>query len=90
MDDFELRLGLSSTVISTGFAASARSTLRRLGQFSPQLMALRSPPSPAILDGRGDDETMIWAKVEFIAPSGATVVDPLRENRSHSSSAGSA
>lgn len=90
MDDLERSVGLSSIVTSIGFVGSARSTLRRFGQFAPQLMALRNPLSHVVLDVRGEDDTMICARAEFMAPIGVTDLDPLREKRSQSSRAGSA
>ena len=91
MDDFESGGGLP--LEASAMSESGRSSFRRLGQLAPQLMAfLRglslAKPLPS-LEGRGEDETMRWASSGFVRPDGLVSV-PGRENRSHSSKAGSA
>lgn len=94
IDDFKLLLGLSSAVTLNVGAVSALSTRRRFGQLAPQLIVRRNPPSPrptpAILEGWGEEDTRIWARVGLVCPKGVVVVEPLREKRSQSSTAGSA
>lgn len=91
MDDFESEACFPFE--ASPKSESARSIFRRLGQLAPQLMAFLkglSLPGPLpSLGGRGEDETMRWARSGFVRPDGLAFV-PGTENRSHSSRAGSA
>jgi len=77
-----------------GDPLSALSTLRRFGQLDPQLMARRRLPPPwtptaPSLVGRGDEETIRWARAGFRRPMGVLLDAPATEKRSHSSREGS-
>lgn len=99
MEDLEPRLGLLSATAAMRAKGSPRSPRRLLGQWAPQLIARRRPPSDEALAvpgaamnlaGCGEDEIITWASAGFGAPKDAVAVEPLQENRSHNSRAGSA
>lgn len=78
----------------TGPVCESGSTRRRFGQCEPQLIARLKLLSPCAgvpsFFGRGEEDTIRWAKAGFVAPNGFLLSWPPTAKRSHRSRAGSA